>query len=331
MISLKKEEISRASLNLAVKKVKLLDNIRVDRKFLLKLIGAKKKYLFTSVAINLIKKYNLIYSNISYKNQNILNLDILGKLLNNKFSKSGKNRKYIWNMGWRENLNLYKNNTKALIPKYVRTFARFFRVKGKIVYSQNYKFILELQEIIHLIIVNHYLKNIENIYEFGAGSGNVISRLMKNLNRNLNFFAADWSQVSILILKKIKIKKKTINSFIFDFFNPNKKIKIKKRSLIITNGALEQTGIHYKKFVKYIIDNKVNIVINFEPLIELYNNNNLDDYVLKLYAEKRNYLKNYVNYLKNLENRKIIKILDIKRIGGVVTQETLSFIVWKPL
>ena len=40
---------------------------------------------------------------------------------------------------------------------------------------------------------------------------------------------------------------------------------------------------------------------------------------------KKNYLKNYVNYLKNLENRKIIKILDIKRIGGVVTQETPIF------
>ena len=76
------------------------------------------------------------------------------------------------------------------------------------------------------------------------------------------------------------MKKKTINSFIFDFFNPNEKIKIKKRSLIITNGAFEQTGIHYKKFVKYIIDNKANIVINFELLIELQNNN-LDDYVLK--------------------------------------------------
>ena len=94
---------------------------------------------------------------------------------------------------------------------------------------------------------------------------------------------------------------------------------------------MEQTGTKYEKFVKYLIKNKPKIVINFEPLVELYDNNNFNDHVLKLYAKKRNYLSNYIEYLKKLEQIKFLKIIDLKRVGGGAMQETFSFVVWRPL
>jgi hypothetical protein len=101
--------------------------------------------------------------------------------------------------------------------------------------------------------------------------------------------------------------------------------------MLITNGALEQTGINYKKFIFYLLKQKPYIVINFEPMDDIYNNNNINDFVLKLYAKNRNYLQGYVNFLKILESKNKIKILKITRLFGGPCHEGNSFIVWKPL
>ena len=324
-----KENRSKISHILDYKKILPLKKYYVSSRFVSKILG--NKYVINQSSRKLLAKHKLSFSAISNEDQLKINLDILKKLKKNSFTKSGRKKKIIWDKGWNENFVLYKKDLKKLLPKYYRKTNRFFRIKGKIIYSQNYKFDAEFQEVIHLIVISSYLKNIKNIYEFGAGSGNVIARLMKNLNANFEFYASDWSEVSVNILKKIKIKKKKIKTFLFNFFNPNQNISIEKKSLIITNGALEQTGTKYEKFVKYLINNKPKIVINFEPLVELYDNNNFNDHVLRLYAKKRNYLSNYIEYLKKLEQIKLLKIIDLKRVGGGAMQETFSFVVWRPL
>jgi hypothetical protein len=324
-----KENRSKISHILDYKKILPLKKYYVSSRFVSKILG--NKYVINQSSRKLLAKHKLSFSAISNEDQLKINLDILKKLKKNSFTKSGRKKKIIWDKGWNENFVLYKKDLKKLLPKYYRKTNRFFRIKGKIIYSQNYKFDAEFQEVIHLTVISRYLKNIKNIYEFGAGSGNVIARLMKNLNMNFQFYASDWSEVSVNILKKINIKRKKIKTFLFNFFNPNQNISIEKKSLIITNGALEQTGTKYEKFVKYLIKNKPKIVINFEPLVELYDNNNFNDHVLKLYAKKRNYLSNYIEYLKKLEQIKLLKIIDLKRVGGGAMQETFSFVVWRPL
>jgi len=324
-----KENRSKISHILDYKKIIPLKKYYVSSGFVSKILG--NKYVINESSRKLLAKHKLNFRTISNKDQLKINLDILKKLKKNSFTKSGSKKKIIWDKGWNENYVLYKKDLKKLLPKYYRKTNRFFRIRGKIIYSQNYKFDAEFQEVIHLTVISRYLKNIKNIYEFGAGSGNVIARLMKNLNMNFQFYASDWSEVSVNILKKINIKRKKIKTFLFNFFNPNQNISIEKKSLIITNGALEQTGTKYEKFVKYLIKNKPKIVINFEPLVELYDNNNFNDHVLRLYAKKRNYLSNYIEYLKKLEQIKLLKIIDLKRVGGGAMQETFSFVVWRPL
>jgi len=324
-----KENRSRISHILDYKKIIPLKKYYINSGFISKILG--NKYVINQNSRKLLAKYKLNFYTISNEDQLSINLDILKKLKKNFFTKSGSKKKLIWDKGWNENFVLYKKDLKKLLPKYYRKTNRFFRIKGKIVYSQNYKFEAEFQEVVHLTVISRYLKNVKSIYEFGAGSGNVIARLMKNLNKNFQFYASDWSEVSVNILKKINIKKNEIKTFLFNFFSPNQNIIIEKKSLIITNGALEQTGTKYKKFIKYLIKNKPNIVINFEPLVELYDNNNFNDRVLRLYAKKRNYLCNYIQYLKKLEKIKLLEIIDIKRVGGGAMQETFSFVVWRPL
>jgi SAM-dependent methyltransferase len=322
------EKSSRSHHIFTLKKIRLLKKKKVNIKFLQTILG--KKYL-SKDSREIIKKYNLNYHQIYSKDKLKLNLEILDKLINNKFTIINKKRKIIWDRGWHENLISYNKNIRKLLPKYYRKSNNIFRIKGDIVFSKKFRFDSQLQEIIHLIVVKKYLQNIDNIYEFGSGSGNVITRLMLNLNKGLKFYCCDWSRVAISLLKKIVVKNKSLNVFLFNFFNPNKNIKIKNNSLILTNGALEQTGKNYKKFVKYLIDNKPNIVINFEPFIEFYNKKYINDYVLRLYIKKRKYLINFIDYLQRLEKTKKIKILDKKRIAGGPFQETFSFVVWKPI
>ena len=204
-----------------------------------------------------------------------------------------------------------------------------FRINGRLVYSKNYKFDPDLQELVHISVINKFFTGIENIYEFGAGSGNVISKIISAYQNKFNYFASDWSTIALKILKKIRINKNKINTFKFDFFNPNHSYEIKQKSLIITNGALEQTGSEYKKFIEYLSKNKPKLIINFEPISDFYDKKNLNDFVLKQYCKERNYLKDYLKFLNKLKKLKKIEIIKKKRVGGGPFSESFSYIVWK--
>jgi|LakMenEpi03Aug12_release.lakeMendotaPanAssembly.Ray.scaffolds.fasta_scaffold41727_1 hypothetical protein len=334
--TLNKEKISRNHLNkLTLQKVKLYKKVNINVSFLKKILNEKNLKIDNQI-IDKIKKYNLSFHYLQKNYENKFNIKLFKIILSNQLSVSGihksKNKKSAWEKGWSENLkNFNENDISTLYPAYFRKKNNYFRFNGKVIFSRKKNFENYFAELIHSIVVKKYLRKIKNIYEFGAGSGKVISSLMLNIKDNIEFFASDWTNNSINILKRITINKKKINPFKFNFFFPNNKKKIIKQSMLITNGALEQTGINYKKFIFYLLKQKPYIVINFEPMDDIYNNNNINDFVLKLYAKNRNYLQGYVNFLKILESKNKIKILKITRLFGGPCHEGNSFIVWKPL
>ena len=125
---------------------------------------------------------------------------------------------------------------------------------------------------------------------------------------------------------------KNIKGYNFDFFKPNKKIKIADNSAIYTVAALEQIGSNYKAFVSYLLKNKPDICVHVEPIAELLDENRLIDNLSIKYFRKRNYLNGYLDYLKGLEKHGEIKIIEAKRpyIGSLFI-EGYSIIVWSPL
>lgn len=326
--NLKKEIESRnAHLN-TLKKIKIKKEIKINKKFLQSLLNIKIiETRYFNKRLNTLK---LKCSKVIAKEAEKINLNLLERIISNKFSKSGKKKIQIWEKGWQENLKeINKGSTNSILPKYYRKNNRIFRIKGFLVYSKNFKFDAELQELVHLSILNTFARKIENIYEFGAGSGNVITRLMQAYGSKYKYYASDWAYNSIKILKKIIVNNIRIKTFKFDFFKPNNSIVIENNSLVITNGALEQTGINFKKFILYLLKQKPELVVNFEPISEFYTNDNLNDYILNLYSKKRNYLEGYFSYLKYLEKKKKIKIIKYRRVAGGLGAETFSYIVWK--
>jgi hypothetical protein len=331
-LKLKKEKISRKYLSSIYIKPVLLKKkiINVDLNFLRK-ITATNSIEISNLLKYKIKKSSLNFSFLKEESENKFNIKLLKIILSKKLSISSQKKKSTWNKGWSENLRKFKEkDISTLYPGYFRKKNYFFRYKGRVIYSKCEKFEILFSEFIHAMIIKKYIKNINNLYEFGAGSGKIISSLMINLEEKISYYASDWVENAVKLLGKIKINNKTINNFKFDFFNPSK-VRIKKNSIVFTGGALEQTGSNYEKFVDYLIKQKPEFVINFEPFDDIYTNENLNDLVLKLYAKKRNYLSGYIHYLKKLENLKKIKIIEIKRIFGGPYHEGYSFLCWKIL
>jgi len=118
----------------------------------------------------------------------------------------------------------------------------------------------------------------------------------------------------------------------FDLFNPNYNYVLKPNSIVLTIAALEQTGKHFKKFIKYLLLNKPKLCIHIEPIIETLDENKFIDYLSIQYFKKRRYLNGFLSYLKDKERKNILKIIKVQRtfIGSIFT-DGYSVIIWKPI
>ena len=131
--------------------------------------------------------------------------------------------------------------------------------------------------------------------------------------------------------KKDKDFIQNISNFMFSLAPENKiDIDIKSNSAVITTSALEQVGGDIDSFIDFVLEKKPKRVINIEPILEFSHNNEFDN-LMKLYCEKRNYLKYYYSKLLQLERENKIKILFKKRtrVGGLFIEN--SVIVWEVL
>jgi hypothetical protein len=134
-------------------------------------------------------------------------------------------------------------------------------------------------------------------------------------------------------LKLISIKNPNIQGYKFDYFNPkfNKNLNLsKKKYCCFTVASLEQIGKHFKKYVNFLIKNEPKLVINIEPINELMDETLILNYLSIKYSQKKNYLEGYFSYLKYLEKKKFIKIIEVKKSHfGSLYINGYSIVVWK--
>ena len=278
--------------------------------------------------------YKLVYSLLSKNEEEQVFIKIINTLLDPFLVYSGPHRLKQWEKGWGQNLTELNasKTTDAVFPHYhgkylVNRLNQNF-VKGV---SQNYE-----RNMLYVILdytFDKYLRKFENIYEFGCGTGHNLIRA-REVNPTANLFGLDWAKSSQKIIKKMADSglTKNIKAYNFDFFKPDKKIKLAPRSAIYTVAALEQVGTNYKTFVSYLLNNKPSLCIHIEPIAELLEENRLIDNLSIKYFRKRNYLEGFLDYLIKLETEKKIKIIEAKRtyIGSLFI-EGYSLVIWKPL
>lgn len=281
---------------------------------------------------DLISSCDLSYRDLDSDERDQVLLDILKKIDSSDLKKAGESRKEDWINGWQENLDEFissEYNLKTLIPKYFKTgvHARF---DGDFIYSDAEMFVFNEMDIFREWLFKTYFSNFENIYEFGCGTGHHLVKLA-SIYPNKNYYGFDWAEQSQDILSCIKDNYQwNIVGKKYDYFAEKYDIEIKENSAVFTFTSLEQVGEKYKEFVDFLLEQKPKLVLNIEPLDYVYDTNQLSDYLGKKYHEKRNYLKNYAQYLMSLEEEEKIEILKCHHHPfGNLFNDTWSYIVWK--
>lgn len=259
------------------------------------------------------------YRHLTKKEEEQAIIRILDILLDDSIPYSGAHRKKQWEKGWAENLKS-GNGIPQYFGKYPiqRLNGRFVRGKDK-----NYE-----RDMLYTIVDKYakkYLSNLSYVFEYGCGIGHNLWRI-KAINPKAMIVGLDWTDSSNKMVDDMGFY-----SAKFDFFNPDYAFGCKGVG-VYTVAALEQVGTKFKPFVKYLLKNKPSIVVHIEPIPELLDEHKLLDYLSIRYMHKRKYLRGYLDYLRELEKKGKIKILEAKRSGiGSFLIDGYSVVVWKPL
>jgi SAM-dependent methyltransferase len=288
---------------------------------------------FSDKARKIIDSYNIEVEDLTDEeiSEQIENIN---SFLNQEYVvRAGSHRINDWNNGWNEN-NLEFERTKStysLIPKYFGKY-KFIRFDNKFKKVLSLNCELNTLRVLQIYLLEKYCNNINNFYEFGCGTGHNLFAISEFINKG-NYFGFDWSNPPRNIFNNInKFYNKNFSFDNFDFVNPNEDIKILTDSVVFTFAALEQIGEKHDKFIDYLVQNKPTICIHLEPISEVLDKNDLLQDLSIKYIEKRNYLSNFYNNLKKLEENNKIEIIDVARTTiGSYFIEGYSLIVWKVL
>lgn len=295
-----------------------------------KLFGVEENNL-PPLAKETIEKVNFKYKIVEGKEYDEAILSTI-KTLNSKTLKiSGPHRLDDWEKGWKENLqefNQGRSDLNQLIPKFVKKDA-YIRFQGNFINPDSNSFESDFVTIIRYYLFSKYYKEINTLYEFGAGTGlNLVAA--SEVFPKMKLVGLDWTNASVEIINSLKEKLNiNISGKRMDLFSPDEKYYLDKNSVILTIGTLEQLGKNFEPFINYLLRNKPKVCIHIETLYEIYNQDNLLDYLAVKYLEQRNYLKGFLPFLKNLEAEKKIKILEIRKTFGSFYHDGYTYIVWK--
>ena len=295
-----------------------------------KLFGATQREIMNTCGEILSNKdFRFVVLNKEEKENTLLNVL---KTINAPLSVSGRERKNDWENGWSENLRefiesdfdlsslipryMHKTNIRRLFLEYIKPLDRDFEVNFYTAYRH--------------FLFKKYLSEYDSIYEFGCGTGYNLA-IMAQLFPNKNLMGLDWAMASVQLVNEIASRfGYRLQGRIFDYFNPDYSLNIAEKSAFITLNSLEQLGCGHNKFIQFIMNKKPGICINSEPILELYEQDNLLDYLAIQYHNKRNYLSNYLSTLRKYEDEGAIEILKTQRVySGNLFHDGYSYVVWK--
>lgn len=305
--------------------------MQLNRKDFAEIFGISSKEL-PSECIDIINKSNFNYRLASFEERENLLLRAI-KVLFDELKVSGLSRKGDWEKGWQENLDEFINkgfNKEDLIPKFVKE-KEWIRLNGNYILPEDNFFETSFVKVLRVYIYKKYFTSFNQIYEFGCGTGlNLVA--MAELFPQKNLYGLDWVESSCNIVNSLA-KSSNINmkGIIFDMFNPDYSVDVGLTDAIFTTGAMEQLGVNFSSFLDYLINKNVGICVHFETMYELYDQNNIFDFVAAKYIDKRGYLKGFMKQLEIYEMQKKIEIIEVKRTFGSFYHDGYSVIVWKPI
>lgn len=278
------------------------------------------------------KAIDLSYSEIPKSANNEAVLRVLNAL-NSDLIQVGAHRSGDWEKGWQENYENYKQskNLNDVIPKYFNKIP-LIRWKQEWIQPNSPTMEYDMLGLIVNLITDSYLENFSNIYEFGCGTGHNLLRIRNRLP-DVNLIGLDWATSSQALIRQVAVDTSDpkFTGENFDYFKPNRDLKIRDNSAVITVASLEQTGSKFNEFIDYLVAQKPSLVIHIEPMWEPLDETNLMDYLSIKYFEKRSYLNGLQKYIEHLESQGTAEIIKKGRTYvGSFYIDGYSLLVWKP-
>ena len=261
-------------------------------------------------------------------------IQILKSIDSDKQIIGAPSRTNVWNDGWNENLNLLKNNNyqlDSLLPKFIKK-NRPMRFMGEYILPNEQNFEREYFNIYRSWLFEKYFSNFDSIYDIGCGSSYNLVELCKQFPKK-KIYGFDFVQSSVDIVNEVsEFHNFNAEGKIFDIINPDHNIRLDENSLVFTAGVIEQVAGKFEKFIDYILQMKPKLVVNSEPIYELYDQDIPFDYLAAKFHSKRGYTIGYLPRLLELEKEGRIKIIKIQRLNfGSLFIEGYNCIIWKPL
>ena len=277
---------------------------------------------------------NFNYNNLGESETKSLCEVILASIKGDRFEPSSPKRQSKWENGWAENLREFLNNPvdqNALIPKYYKP-SKFSRWNSAFITTESETFQYDFFQVLRLYLTSVYFKNFEHLYEFGCGPAHNIAWIGK-MYPNMHYVGLDWAKSSVEIIEKLaKTANLNCEGKYFNFFKPDTKLVFFEGTVVVTFGGLEQIGDKHDRFIQFLLEKKPDLVVNVEPIIEFYDEENDIDSLAIEYSRKRNYLRGYFTRLMVLQKRNKVYIQKAFRVPfGGLYHEGWSVVIWRPL
>ena len=280
-----------------------------------------------------IAKSDFKYRILTEKERDKIILNVIKKIEFDEQIVGTEERRNTWECGWAENLRNFSksgNSLNKLVPKFFRS-NQVIRFNQDYIKPSNSNFELDYFSVFRLWFFKKYLKDFDFIYEFGCGSGFNLAVLAR-LYPKKKLYGLDFVPSSVALADKLgEGYNWNISGHIFDMLNPDESFKIYNNSAVFTIATIEQLASNYEPFLQFILKQSPKLCLHVEPIIELYDENNLVDYLSIKFHKKRHYAEGYLTRLKELETQNMVKVLKTKRLFfGSLYHEAYSYTIWKP-
>lgn len=281
----------------------------------------------------LISRTDFRYKVLAGKERDRVILDVLRKIESDHQIIGAPERQTTWEKGWEENLQDFVESgydLGRLVPKFIRP-NQAIRFNQDYIIPTNPNFELDYLSVFRLWLFKKYLKEFDNIYEFGCGTGFNLA-LLARLYPEKRLYGLDFVPASLELVNKIgEVYGWKITGHLFNMVSPDDNFRLDNNSAVFTIGAIEQLASNFEAYLQFLLEQSPRLCIDLVPTIELYDESNLPDYLAIKLHRKRGYTENYLTRLRELEAQNRIEILKVERpFIGSLYMEGYTYMVWKP-
>jgi len=242
-------------------------------------------------------------------------------------------RQEVWQKGWNENLQDFAKSgfdLGALVPKFIRP-GSIVRLNRNYIEPISPTFELDYYSVFRLWLFRKYFPGVQTIYEFGCGSGfNLVA--LAQLYPNKILHGLDFVSSSMEIVNKLAQRYGwNMTGHLFDMRSPDEDLEITDDSAVVTIGTIEQLAGDFEPFLQFLLGRSPALCIHVEPTVELYDEDNLVDYLAAKFHRKRGYTEGFLPHLQRLEDQGRIEIVKVKRLSfGSLLMEGYNLLIWRP-